>query len=223
MKKLIVKTVLAGIICGLAIIAVLQVKQTLFTSELFAVRTVEVRGAVHADAELLKNIYSSYVGANIFSEIAANNLHTEDEWVLKLTVKRVLPDKLIVNVIEDEELIRYKDAKGCSALTARGKHIPVSCEGVNVTVAALPLAAEFVRFAELYKTSEFLQKNSVVVRNGFFTVNTGEEILIAAYTPAVFESNFERYTRQIKDRYRQIERVDLSIPGRVYVKGVIRG
>jgi cell division protein FtsQ len=223
MKRLVLKAIIAGIICGLLIVAVLQVKQTLSASVLFAIRTVEVRGAVHTDSELLKNIYSSYVGANIFTEIPPNTLHTEDEWVLKLTVKRVLPDKLVINVLEDEELVKYKDVKGCKALTGTGKHIPVSCGGVNVTAAALPLAPELVRFAELYKGNEFLQSNSVVLRNGFFTVNTGEGVIIATYMPAVFENNFERYNRQIKNRYKQIERVDLTIPGRVYVKGVSRG
>jgi cell division protein FtsQ len=223
MKRLVFRSVLAGFICGLLIVAVTRTKQIIFTSEIFAVKTVEVRGAVHADPMVLKEIYSSYVGSNIFTDISASTLHTKDEWVLKLAVKRALPDKLVVLVEEEEELIRYKDAAGCKALTGTGKHIPVSCEGVSVTVAALPLASEFASFAELYSKNEFLQNSAVVIRNGFFTVSTGEEVLLATYLPTVFENNFDRYTKQIKNRYKQIEKVDLTVPGKIYVKGVIRG
>jgi cell division protein FtsQ len=223
MKRLVLKAVLAGFVCGLLIVAVTQAKRIILTSEIFAVKTVEVRGAIHADPLVLKEIYSSYVGGNIFTDIPANTLHTEDEWVLKLAVKRALPDKLVVLVEEEEELIRYKDAAGCKALTGTGKHIPVSCDGVRVSVAALPLASEFASFAELYRKNEFLQNSSVEIKNGFFTVRTGEEVLLATYLPSVFEDNFNRYTRQIKNRYKHIEKVDLTIPGKIYVKGVIRG
>ncbi|MDR2400866.1 MAG: hypothetical protein LBD73_04345, partial [Deferribacteraceae bacterium] len=228
MRRLVIKAVSAGFICGVLIVAVTQAKLILFTSDLFAIKSVEVRGAVHTDPQLLKSIYTSYVGVNIFTEIPAETLHTQDEWVLKLAVKRALPDKLVVFVEEDEELIKYRDAqskdsRGCKAFTGTGKHIPVNCDGVTVTVASLPLPTEFVHFAELYKTSPFLQESSVVLKNGFFTVNTGEGVLVATYLPTVFENNFDRYTRQIKNRYKQVESVDLTIPGKIYVKGVIRG
>jgi cell division protein FtsQ len=223
MKRLVLKSVLAGFVCGLLIVAVTQTKRIILTSDIFAVKTVEVRGAVHADPLVLKEIYSAYVGGNIFTDIPADTVHTKDEWVLKLAVKRALPDKLVVLVEEEEELIRYKDAAGCKALTGTGKHISVSCDGVSVTVAALPLASEFASFAELYRKNEFLQNSSVVIKNGFFTVSTGEEVLLATYLPTVFENNFDRYTKQIKNRYKQIEKVDLTIPGKIYVKGVIRG
>jgi cell division protein FtsQ len=228
MKRLVLKSVLAGFVCGLLIVSVTQTKRIILTSDIFAVKTVEVRGAVHADPLVLKEIYSAYVGDNIFTDIPADTTHTKDEWVLKLAVKRALPDKLVVLVEEEEELIRYKDARykdvvGCMALTGTGKHIPVGCDGVSVTVAALPLASEFASFAELYRKNEFLQNSAVVIKNGFFTVSTGEEVLLATYLPAVFEDNFDRYTKQIKNRYKQIEKVDLTIPGKIYVKGVIRG
>jgi cell division protein FtsQ len=223
MKKLVIRTILAGFICGLLVVVFTSARLVLFTSEIFAVKSVEVRGAVHTDTRILKDTYSSYVGGNIFKEIPANTLHTEDEWVLKLSVKRVLPNKLVVLVEEDEELIRYKEANVCKALTVAGKHIPVSCEGVSVIVRELPLASEFARFAELYRANAFLRETGVVIGNGFFTVNTGEEVLVSTYLPAVFEDNFDRYNRQIKNRYKRIEKVDLTVPGKIYVKGVMHG
>jgi hypothetical protein len=223
MKRLILKAVLAGLVCGLTVSAVMLANNILRTSPIFTVQTVEVRGVVHTDPQVLKGIYSSYVGANIFTEIPAKTLHTEDEWVLKLAVKRKLPDKLVVLVEEDEELIKFRYNGNCMALTGTGKHISVDCGGVLVTVAEFPLASEFVRFAELYRANEFLKESSVTVKNGFFTVHTGEEVLIAVYNSSVFEDNFGRYSQLIKNRYKQIYSVDLTVPGKIYVKGVTRG
>jgi hypothetical protein len=223
MKRLILKAILAGLVCGFSVSAVMLAEHILRTSPIFTVQTVEVRGVIHTDPQVLKSIYSPYVGANIFTKIPAKTLHTEDEWVLKLAVKRKLPDKLVVLVEEDEELIKFKYNGKCMALTGTGKHIPIDCGGVSVTVAEFPLVSEFVRFAELYRATELLRENRVTVKNGFFTVHTGEEVLIAIYNSPVFEDNFDRYIQIIKNRYKQIYTVDLTVPGKIYVKGVTRG
>ncbi len=223
MFKWFFRAFVAGCAFGVIIAAGVAVKYSLKTSPIFTVTEIEVRGAARTDRERLAKIYRPLVGQNIFSEITPHSLLTDDPWVVKLEMKRVVPNKLVVFVEEEKEVLSYKKAGKCYALTERNSSIPVKCEGVRINIVETPLNSEFNEFVKLYTANDLLKQSDITLKNGFFLVNTGGTVITGTYTPGVFAENYDIFKKQISPRYKSVERVDVTIRGKVYVKGVTNG
>lgn len=223
MKKWLIRAVAAGAVCGLVLAVCIGIGSLLKNSPLFIVQYVEVRGVERTDRDVLKTIYQPLIGKNIFQDIPEGALLTDDPWVSRLEVKRVIPNKLLVIVKEEKELIAYKEGTRCTAVTDSGNKIPVACMGVKVRVQEFPLPEEFNEFVALYNRSSILQESDITLKNGFFTAVNANGTFVGTYTPGVFENNLNIYLSNIRNRYKAVYNVDLTVRGKVYVKGVTNG
>ena len=223
MLKWALRAAMLGVLCGAVWLVGALISQTLHTSPMFDVKLVEVRGAVRTDIDKLKTLYSPMVGQNIFREITSEELMSDDPWIQRLEIKRVFPSKLVVLVVEEKEQLAYKSGKLCYALTESSREIERECGGVRINIAQTPLASEFREFLDLYKRSDVLRNSDIVIKNGFFTLNNGLTTFVSTYETDIFESNYKAFTDKISPRYKTVERVDVTVRGRVYVKGVRNG
>ena len=223
MFKWIIRAVLTGCVFGIALGLGVTVKHLLTSSHLFNVTDVEVCGAVRTDSERLEKIFKPLVGQNIFTKIAPSSLLTDDPWIVRLEMKRVIPDKLVVFVEEEKEIFRYKKGEQCYVLTERNSAIPVNCEGVRIYIAELPLNAEFNEFVKLYMENDMLRQHDVTLKNGFFLVNARGTVVMGTYSPGVFADNYDIFRKQISPRYKKVYHVDVTVRGKIYVKGVSNG
>ncbi|MDR0454534.1 MAG: FtsQ-type POTRA domain-containing protein [Deferribacteraceae bacterium] len=221
MFKWIVRAVMMGCSVGLAFGAGISVKHLVKSSPVFDVSNVEVRGVSRTDNERIEKVFKPMVGRNIFTEIAPNALLTEDPWIVKVEMKRVIPDKLVVFVKEERELLRYRNSGKCYAFTELNTEIPVKCEDVHIDIAEMPLLVEFNEFIKLYAENDILKQCNVTLKNGFFLVNTGGMVIKGTYLPGVFTDNYYIFKKRISPRYRNIYHVDVTVRGKVYVKGAI--
>jgi hypothetical protein len=223
MIRLVSRAVIAGLVIGILLSAGITVWKTLCKSSIFTVAAVEIRGVERTDREKLRAIYQPFVGKNIFDEITPSALLTDDEWVRRIEMKRVLPNKLVVLVEEEKELISYKAGDSCLAKTESGAELAIACETVRISIVERPLEEEFEEFIEIYTSSEFLQTNDITLENGFFHVNSNGVNIVASYQPGVFIKNYDVFMKQIRSRYKYIESIDMTVKNKVYVKGVING
>ena len=218
MLKWIKYAVYAGIVCGVVLSLGLALRQVLTTSPMFSVKNVEVTGAKHTNREKLVEVYNPLIGMNIFDDMQAALLISEDPWISKLEIKRVLPDKVIVIITEEELLLTYRKGRQCVSLTGRGAEVDFSCAGVRITLADGVLETEMREFIKLYRENPFLKDANIELRSGLFTVDTGSFKLVSSYTPGVFKGNLQVFQSSVAPRYTQIEKVDISVPARIYVK-----
>jgi hypothetical protein len=219
MFKWMLRALIAGFTCGLVIGAVIVVRNLIVSSELFSVHTVEVRGNIRSDSEKLSIVYKPLIGRNIFQDINPEMLRTDDPWVMKLEIKRIIPDKLVVVVDEDFELFTYRYGSKCISATKLGNKIPVKCENVRIVALQDLFDSEIKHFSDIYANSELLQRCFITLKNGYFIAQTSEERILAAYIPKVFEENLKNYLK-IKSRYRFVEMVDLSVQDKIFVRGI---
>lgn len=222
MFKWVKKAVFFGVIAGLLISFSIVCTTLLSRSSFFAVKTVELRGAKHTDMVKLESVYKELVGKSLFQEIPEAFLLSDDPWVFRLEIKRVLPDKIVVTVIEQSELFRYRYGNKCSSLTHTGIEIPVSCDGVKVHMQSLPLPEEFEGFKEIYK-SGLLNGSDITLKNGLFTAYKDGVAVVGTYMPEAFFKNYEVFVNKIMPLYGMLERVDMTVPGKIFVKGVTNG
>lgn len=211
--------VTAGLVIGIVMGIGIVISHILHTSPGFNVNTVEVRGAVQTDMAKLKKLYAPMVGQNIFREITPEELLTDDPWVNRLEIKRVFPDKLTVVVTEEKEVLKYKRGNKCGVLTESGTEIPVVCSEVNVTIVGNPLNSEFREFIKLYKEYEIVRNSAVVLRGGYFTFTNSGTTYVCTYAADIFADNYGLYVNKISPRYKKVYQVDVTVHGKVYVKG----
>ena len=144
MFRWIIRAVIVGCLFGLALGAGMSIKQLVGANSVFNVSAVEVRGVYSTDKKRLEKIFTPLIGQNIFTEIIPGTFLADDPWIVKLEMKRVIPDKLMVFVEEEKEVFSYKRGGKCYALTERNSKIPVKCEGVRINVIEAPLILSLV-------------------------------------------------------------------------------
>ncbi|MDR2884888.1 MAG: FtsQ-type POTRA domain-containing protein [Deferribacteraceae bacterium] len=223
MFKIAFRAVVAGLIFGLIFFAGTAVWQVLCKSSIFTIDTVEVRGVVRTDANRLRAAYQPLVGKNIFDEISLDSALTNDDWVRRIEMKRVLPDKLVVLVEEEREVISYKTGDKCISQTESGKELSTDCATVRIEMAERPLDEEFEEFIGMYSSSELLKSSKITLENGFFLVYSDGVEIVGSYRPEVFSRNYDLFKDRIRTRYRSITSIDLTVKNKIYVKGVING
>ncbi|MDR2869694.1 MAG: FtsQ-type POTRA domain-containing protein, partial [Deferribacteraceae bacterium] len=184
---------------------------------------VEVRGVRHTDADKLKALYAPMVGQNLFREVTSAELMSDDPWIQRLEIRRSLPSTLVVMVKEERELLSYRSGEACMSMTESAKHIERDCNGVSINVVQTPLAAEFRNFVYMYNSMPELKAGELTLKNGFFTLREGNTTFVSTYEPAAFADNYKAYVEKIRPRYKRVDSVDMTVRGKVYVKGVRNG
>jgi len=125
------------------------------TSPAFAVRAVQVEGAVHEDPEQLAAATGAR-GANVFRlDLAAvRERLLARPWVADASVRRVVPDTLVVRVLERTPVARWQRAGGEALVDGAGVVVAEGAEAARFEVpriegaedaAALALAAATVQ------------------------------------------------------------------------------
>ena len=218
MLKWIKYAVYAGVICGVILSLGIVAKHILTTNPEFTVKNVEVAGAKYTNREKLVEVYNPLIGMNIFDDMQGALLISEDPWISKLEIKRVLPDKVIVLITEEELLLTYRKKGRCVSLTGRGTEVDFPCTGVRITKADGVLDYEMKEFVKLYSENPFLRDADIVLGAGLFTVDTGKYKLVSSYAKEVFSKNLQVFLSSVAFRYEQTERIDISVPARIYVK-----
>ncbi|GAB7141027.1 hypothetical protein RsTz2092_09870 [Deferribacterales bacterium RsTz2092] len=218
--KILFKTFCTAIFIGVLCAGFMVIKHKLYASARYNVQVVEVRGVKKTDMEQLKLLFQPLVGQNIFSDIKVDNILSNEPWVERLSVRRVLPATIVVRVGEAYELLRYRNGNACATLVSSGAKIAIPCGGVRIDVAQMPLDAEFKEFLKVYEFSELAQRGVISLRSGFWTLTDGGITFVAPYNAEVFNYNYQMFVNDINQRYRSIERVDVTVKGRIYVKGV---
>ena len=78
-------------------------------------------------------------------------------------------------------------------------------------------------FVEMNTSREFLRSGQLTLKNGFFTLYINVILFVRNYEQDVFASNYTAYVKKISQRYKSVEKVDVTVRGKVYVKGVRNG
>ena len=223
MFKWIVRAVVFGCVLGTVLGIGVLFNNLIRFSPIFNISGVEVRGADRTDRGRLEAAFKPLIGYNIFTEILPNPLLADDPWIVKIEMKRVIPNRILVLVKEEKEILSFKRAGKCYALTERGTEIPMKCEGVKVNIAEKPFDVEFNQFVRLYAENEILRQSEITLRNGFFLVNHDGMSILATYDPELFAESYDVFRKHISQRYKNIDRVDVTVRGRIYVKGALNG
>ncbi|MFH1996000.1 MAG: cell division protein FtsQ/DivIB [Candidatus Omnitrophota bacterium] len=119
----IVKLLIALVIAGVAAVIVMGVRKYFLNSEIFRVDRIEIQGV-----EILRSFNDSqvknrYIGKSIFEVDAretASYLRAICPDIRRVTVKRVMPDRLTIDITVREPV----------ALVKGGEYIPIDSEGV---------------------------------------------------------------------------------------------
>jgi cell division septal protein FtsQ len=213
------RAIIAGLVCGLFLSCGLGIRKFLVTSDIFRISSIEVQASVNSDVEKIKDVYKVLIGKNIFAEIPEEVLFYNDPWISKLEIRRVLPDKVLVFITEEEALLTFRRGGSCLVLTASGKEIPASCEGVLVTVNGRVLDRELWEFIRLHRSSPTIQQSVAMLNPGLFKLDLGTYKVTASYEKGVFEENIRIFMDHIRQRYSSFESIDISVRGKIYVKG----
>ena len=100
-------------VAGLVLIAMWAYRQTQSDAR-FAVRSIEVTGAVHTPRAAINAITQRYVGLNLFKiDIARvqNDLRAL-VWIQRIAIEKKLPDTLRINVVERTPVAIVRDHDG---------------------------------------------------------------------------------------------------------------
>jgi hypothetical protein len=187
----------------------------------FSIKDVDIQGVRFVDKKTLDVYCNTLKYNNIFTTKFRELDDFDSEWVKRVTFKKIYPDKIIVYVYERNPLFRVKSASGCYYLTDDLIRIKSDCENVNVVVKEPIPDKLLLNFAEIYKNfgKDFTQ---IELFATYFKAHKENTTLIGTYNRG-FLRNYNAFRNKIAKLYKNIERVDLRIDGKIYVKGALNG
>lgn len=189
-------------------------------SKVFIIRSVEIRGVMNADREKLSILGKKLIGLNVFSEDLNGLLRTDDPWVQKISAVRALPDGVNILVYEEKPLFSFKDDKGvCHVFTGGAKRIKTSCKAVTITAEKELSDEKAAMFALILENNDYLKTAAIVLKDYSFVADIGGDKVYCPYDGKIFDENYKIYKESIRKRYKYVEYADLTISGRVFVKG----
>lgn len=187
----------------------------------FTIKNIEVRGANFVNKNTLDAYCNNFRFNNIFSLKFKEIDDFHNKWVKKVSFKKIYPDKVELYVYERKPLFRIKSGDNCYYLTDDLNRIESDCENINVIVEE-PLSNHLLLgFAEIYKHFGRDFHHIKLFRTYFKAYKDNTE-LIGTYNNE-FLTNYRAYSEKISQLYKNIERVDLRIGGKIYVKGALDG
>ncbi len=219
--KFIFVTILAAGTVGASAYGISVGKKAFQDSSYFRVKSVNVKGLIKADGKKVEKMIKSMVGQSIFDVNTASINYQEDSWVERMEIRKVFPDKLDVVVFEKRPVFKLKYTKGCFTATSTGLMIKDSCDGARIKMDAGVKEEDFKEFIKIYQNAEYLKDRDIDLKQFYFTMNDNGTTLMAPYKQEDFSSLYGTYERTVKKRYKTIEYVDMRIPAKIYVKGVM--
>lgn len=188
-------------------------------SDMFVVRNVDLRGAERADKEMLDAVARRFIGTNIFDPVNVSDIAEGDVWIDKLVVKRQFPSTLVIDVYEEHPVFTYKIKNECAILTANGVSIPAPCKDSTVFSQVAVDKSLMAQLAKLYLENEFFRSLRVELGLSVFTVKLDGFSVYGSYDADAFVQNWNAFFGGIRQRYSSIEYVDLTVRGKIFVRG----
>jgi len=214
-------TVFALFTVGLFAAGVTAGAMVLSDSGYFKVKSVRVKGVIKADQAKVKGMVKSLVGKSIFDIKNTNIVSVDDTWVERMEIRKVFPDSLEVVVFEKTPVFQLTNTKGCFTATASGLLIKEDCKEAKVRMEKEVEEQDFREFIRIYEDTAGMDSASVELKQFYFTVTNGGVKILGNYDREGFAKLFGVYNTTVKNRYKSIEYVDMRIPDKIYVKGVM--
>ena len=88
----------------------------------FSITHIDIHGTKYLSNTKIHNIFENYKAVNIFS-VDLNKVHKEIsryKWIKSVHLKRVLPNKIKINLIENKPIAIWQNKKGNNILTKEG-------------------------------------------------------------------------------------------------------
>jgi len=187
----------------------------------FKVKSVNVKGLIKADGKRVETMVKSMVGQSIFDVKPETIDYSGDSWVERMEIRKVFPDRLDVVVFEKRPVFKLQYTRGCFTATSTGLMIKDSCEGVRIKMDSQVKEDDFKEFIKMYENATVLKDKNINLKQFYFTMVENGVELRASYDQADFERMYATYQDIIKKRYKDIEYVDMRIPDKIFVKGVM--
>lgn len=187
----------------------------------FKVKSVNVKGLIKADGKKVDAMVKSLVGKSIFDIKNTNIMNVDDSWVERMEIRKVFPDRLEVVVFEKTPVFKLTSTKGCFTATSSGLLIKEDCENARIRLESGVDEQDFREFIRIYEDTAYLQDTYIELKPFYFTVKDGNAMLMGNYSRDEFAKLFDVYKKTVKNRYKSIDYVDMRIPDKIYVKGVM--
>ncbi len=187
----------------------------------FKVKSVNVKGLIKADGRKVETMVKSMVGQSIFDVKPETIDYSGDSWVERMEIRKVFPDRLDVVVFEKRPVFKLQYTRGCFTATSTGLMIKDTCEGVRIKMDQQVKEDDFKEFIKMYEKAAVLKDKNINLKQFYFTMVENGIELRASYNQADFERMYSTYQDIIKKRYKEIEYVDMRIPDKIFVKGVM--
>ena len=182
----------------------------------FSVKKIDIQGADVVNKKKLE----AYCN-NIFLVKFRKLEEFKSAWVKKVIFKKIYPDKIVLYLYERKPLFRVKEANQCYYLTDDFRRIKSDCENINVEVEVPVSNNQLLAFADMYK--HFKEHfDHIELYETYFKAYKGDTLLIGTYDND-FLNNYKAYCEKIARLYKNIERADLRVSGRIYIKGDLNG
>lgn len=105
----------------------------------FTIKNIDIDGTKNLSRTEVLNIFADYKGINIFN-VDLNKIHTEiskNNWVKNVYLKRVMPNKIKVSIIENKPIGIWQNTLGNNILTKEG--VLISNYKTDVLEMGLPI------------------------------------------------------------------------------------
>lgn len=105
----------------------------------FTIKNIDIDGTKNLSRTEVLNIFADYKGINIFN-VDLNKIHTEiskNNWVKNVYLKRVMPNKIKVSIIENKPIGIWQNTLGNNILTKEG--VLISNYKTDVLKMGLPI------------------------------------------------------------------------------------
>ena len=105
----------------------------------FTIKNIDIDGTKNLSRTEVLNIFADYKGINIFN-VDLNKIHTEiskNNWVKNVYLKRVMPNKIKVSIIENKPIGIWQNTLGNYILTKEG--VLISNYKTDVLEMGLPI------------------------------------------------------------------------------------
>ncbi|TYB33975.1 MAG: FtsQ-type POTRA domain-containing protein [Flexistipes sinusarabici] len=199
-----------------------NVKEVILSFDYFDVKNIEISGVINGDGERLKKMYEKHLGENLFKfDVRAEKI-TKDKWIERVEVKRIWPSTVKIIVYENKGLFTYKNDSECFVYTFNSKKIQVKCSenDVNVFMRNAIDSSYLKNFAEIYKKGSLNNYKKIVLKESYFKIYKDSYEIKGSYSPDAFLKAY-RLKDFLTERYSSLEYLDLRVPGKIYVKGVL--
>lgn len=221
MKGGIIKLVLLSVLVfgvGFGVATVVEkIKQT----QVFTIKSVEVKGVINADRQAIKEIGAKFIGLNLFDSRLKETIESKDPWVQRIQASKVLPDKINLIVYEEKALFGFINNNKCYVFTGSGRQMPVGCSNINITAKNTIHLDNAMKFAVILENMPELRDKKITLKDYSFEVVVDNQVLHCPYDYELLKENLAIYNDTIKSRYKTVEYADLTVDKRIYVKGVL--